>query len=118
VTAIDFRTDLVTVRDQRVASLVTDAADIPGILSADNPADSQRGGGYLKFRNDRGFPEIVIGVREFKCIGVSPPQDHPHIYINMGEADTILCPYCATRFRFDSRLTALDADPADSRFAS
>jgi len=43
------------------------------------------GSGYLKFR---------------KCIGVSPPQDHPHIYINMGEADTILCPYCGTRFRF------------------
>jgi uncharacterized Zn-finger protein len=33
--------------------------------------------GYPKFRNDRGVPEICIGVREFKCIGVSPPQDHP-----------------------------------------
>ena len=46
-----------------------------------------------------------------------PPQDHPHVYINMGEADTILCPYCATRFRFDPRLTPLDADPPDSFFA-
>jgi uncharacterized Zn-finger protein len=63
-----------------------------------------------KFRNDRGVPEIRIGVREFKCIGVSPPQDHPHVYINMGEAD-------ATRFRFDPRLTPLDADPPDSFFA-
>jgi uncharacterized Zn-finger protein len=70
-----------------------------------------------KFRNDRGVPEIRIGVREFKCIGISPPQDHPHIYINMGEADTIRCPYCATRFRFDPRLTASDADPPDSFFA-
>jgi uncharacterized Zn-finger protein len=48
------------------------------------------GSGYLKFRNDRGVPEICIGVREFECIGVSPPQGHPHVYINMGEADTIL----------------------------
>jgi uncharacterized Zn-finger protein len=48
--------------------------------------------GYPKFRNDRGVPEIRIGVREFDCIGVSPPQDHPHIYIDMGPADTILCP--------------------------
>ena len=48
------------------------------------------GSGYPKFRNDRGVPEIWIGVKEFKCIGVSPPQDHPHVYINMGEADTIL----------------------------
>ena len=51
------------------------------------------GSGYLKFRNDRGIPEIRIGVREFECIGESPPQDHPHVYINMGEANTILCPY-------------------------
>ncbi len=48
---------------------------------------SMPAGAYLKFRNDRGVCEIGIGVREFKCIGESPPQDHPHIYINMGEAD-------------------------------
>ena len=76
------------------------------------------GSGYPKFRNDRGVPEICIGVREFECIGVSPPQDHPHIYIDMAEADTILCPYCATRFRFDPRLTPLGADPPDSFFAN
>jgi uncharacterized Zn-finger protein len=28
-------------------------------------------------KNDRGVPEIWIGVREFNCI---PPQDHPHVY--------------------------------------
>ena len=61
--------------------------------------------------------EIGIGVREFECIGMSPPQDHPHVYIDMAEADTILCPYCGTRFRFDPRLTASDADPLDSFFA-
>ena len=74
------------------------------------------GGAYLKFRNNRGVREICIGVKEFKCIGESPPQDHPHIYINMGEADTILCPYCGTGFRFDPRLTLLEADPPDSLF--
>jgi uncharacterized Zn-finger protein len=72
------------------------------------------GSGYPKFRNDRGVPEICIGVKEFECIGVSPPHDHPHIYINMREADNIPCPYCGTRFRFDPRLTPLDADPPDS----
>jgi uncharacterized Zn-finger protein len=39
-------------------------------------------GAYLKFRNDWGVREICIGVKEFKCIGESPPQDHPHIYHN------------------------------------
>jgi uncharacterized Zn-finger protein len=72
--------------------------------------------GYPKFRNDRGVPEICIGVKKFECIGMSPPHDHPHIYIDMREADAILCPYCATRFRFDPRLTPLDADPPDSIF--
>lgn len=78
---------------------VTGAAECP------DPHQSQRSesmsGGYPKFRNDRGVPEIGIGVKEFMCVGESPPQDHPHVYINMGVADTILCPYCATRFRFD-----------------
>jgi hypothetical protein len=29
------------------------------------------GGSYPKFKNDR------VGVKEFVCIGESPPQDHP-----------------------------------------
>ena len=59
---------------------------------------------YAKFKNDRGVPEIKIGVREFKCAGASAPHDHPHIYLNMETSDTILCPYCATLFRYDERL--------------
>src|SRR3954470_2927545 len=70
-----------------------------------------------RFRGLRSCRPNRSGESGFKCIGVSPPQDHPHVYINMGEADTILCPYCATRFRFDPRLTASDADPPDSFFA-
>ncbi|WIM09324.1 MAG: hypothetical protein OJF58_000275 [Enhydrobacter sp.] len=72
--------------------------------------------GRPKFRNDRGVPEIRIGTREFECIGVSPPLDHPHIYIDMGAADAIRCPYCATHFRFDPRLSPAAADPPDCAF--
>jgi uncharacterized Zn-finger protein len=71
---------------------------------------------HVKFKNDWGVPEIRIGVRAFKCAGASPPQDHPHIYLNMGAADTILCPYCATLFRYDRRLGPREADPPDSLF--
>lgn len=92
---------------------IIDGIDDPTAIARARAAVSS----HPKFRNDRGTPEIRIGVREFKCIGVSPPLDHPHVYINMGEADTILCPYCATRFRFDPRLTPLAADPPDSYFA-
>jgi uncharacterized Zn-finger protein len=48
------------------------------------------GSSYPMFLNVRGVPEIRIGVREFECIGVFPPLDHPHIYINMRDEDTIL----------------------------
>jgi uncharacterized Zn-finger protein len=71
---------------------------------------------YPKFRNDRAASEIRIGVREFNCIGVSPPHDHPHVYIDMGDKDTILCPYCGTRYRYDPRLLPSEADPEDSIF--
>jgi uncharacterized Zn-finger protein len=54
-------------------------------------------GGYPKFSNDRGVPEICIGVKEFMCIGESPPQDLPHAYINMGEAGTRSCVPTARR---------------------
>jgi len=41
-----------------------------------------------------------------------PPQDHPHIYLNMGDTSEIVCPYCSTLFRFDPSLGAHEADPA------
>ncbi len=71
--------------------------------------------GYSKFKNDRGLQEIRIRTKEFECIGASPPLDHPHVYLNMGTASSILCPYCGTRFRFDP-LLAGDAAPPDSLF--
>jgi uncharacterized Zn-finger protein len=69
--------------------------------------------GYRTFRNDGGLPEIRIGVREFGCIGASPPHDHPHVFIEMGDGETILCLYCATSFRFDEGLGPDNADPPD-----
>src|SRR6185437_6174647 len=58
--------------------------------------------------NDRGLAEIRIGAKEFECIGQSPPQDHPHVFLEMGSQNEILCPYCSTLFRFDISLAALN----------
>ena len=71
---------------------------------------------YPKFHNEVGVPIVRIGCREFKCIGDKPPQDHPHIYLNMGDASEIVCPYCSTLFRFDPSLGAHEANPADCAF--
>jgi hypothetical protein len=53
---------------------------------------------------------------EFECMGDKPPQDHPHIYLNMGDASEIVCPYCSTLFRFDPTLGAREADPVDCAY--
>jgi uncharacterized Zn-finger protein len=71
---------------------------------------------YPKFHNEIGVPIVRIGCREFKCIGDKPPQDHPHIYLNMGDTSEIICPYCSTLFHFDPRLGAHEADPADCAY--
>ena len=71
---------------------------------------------YPTFHNEVGVPIVRIGCRDFKCIGDKPPQDHPHIYLNMGDASDIVCPYCSTLFRFDPSLGAHEADPADCAF--
>jgi len=34
-------------------------------------------------------PIVRVGCREFKCIGDKPPQDHPHIYLKIGDAGEI-----------------------------
>jgi uncharacterized Zn-finger protein len=71
---------------------------------------------YPKFHNEGGVPIVRIGCREFKCIGDKPPQDHPHVYLNMGDASEIVCPYCSTLFRFDQSLGSHEADPADCAY--
>jgi uncharacterized Zn-finger protein len=67
---------------------------------------------YPTYRNDDGALEIRIGTTEFACIGLAPPDDHPHIYLNMGDRKNILCPYCATAYRFDPTLGGCEASPA------
>jgi hypothetical protein len=58
----------------------------------------------------------LVGVERIDMGEVPPSRDTWVGYINMRGADIIRCPYCSTRFRFDPRLTPLDADPPDSVF--
>ena len=71
---------------------------------------------YARFHNEIGVPIVRIGCREFKCIGEKPPQDHPHIYLNMGDTSEIVCLYCSTLFHFDPSLGAHESDPADCAY--
>jgi uncharacterized Zn-finger protein len=51
--------------------------------------------GVPHFHNDPGVPVIHLGSREFMCIGAKPPFDHPHVFLDMGSDDEIICPYCS-----------------------
>ncbi|HEY8277069.1 MAG TPA: zinc-finger domain-containing protein [Methyloceanibacter sp.] len=61
--------------------------------------------------NDLGVRSVKIGVKEFQCMGASPPHDHPHVYLDMGHEAEIVCPYCSTLFILDPKLKADASDP-------
>ena len=63
------------------------------------------------FHNEPGVAVIEIGAHEFMCIGALPPFDHPHIFIDMGGGEDVLCSYCATRFVYDAALQEHEARP-------
>jgi uncharacterized Zn-finger protein len=66
------------------------------------------------FHNGMGVTAIEIGAREFMCIGAPPPYDHPHVFLDMGGAGEIICPYCSTLYRFNGKLVAGSANPAEA----
>ncbi|HLC08026.1 MAG TPA: zinc-finger domain-containing protein [Methyloceanibacter sp.] len=62
--------------------------------------------------NDQGVGRIGIGVKEFQCMGASPPHDHPHVYLDMGDDAELVCPYCSTLYVYDPALRAGESDPS------
>ncbi|MGQ4273060.1 zinc-finger domain-containing protein [Terrihabitans sp. B22-R8] len=65
------------------------------------------------FHNSGGHPLILVGAREFMCIGAAPPYDHPHVFLDMGDDSEIICPYCSTLYRYKAELPSGKAEPAD-----
>jgi uncharacterized Zn-finger protein len=70
------------------------------------------GGSIPHFQNDAGNTVVEIGVREFKCVGENPPFDHPHVYLDMGADDELVCPYCSTLYRYNASLKPNETRPA------
>jgi uncharacterized Zn-finger protein len=63
------------------------------------------------FANDDGVDRIRVGVRELQCMGARAPYDHPHVYLDMGAENEILCPYCSTVYAYDAGLSAAESVP-------
>jgi len=68
------------------------------------------------FQNDGGHSAIEIGVKEFMCVGASVPYDHPHVYLDMGDDNEKVCPYCSTLYRYNPALKASQTSPAGCIF--
>ncbi len=56
------------------------------------------------FHNQPGVPQVRVGAKEFMCVGALPPFDHPHIFIDMGDDNDAICPYCSTHYVYDADL--------------
>jgi uncharacterized Zn-finger protein len=82
-------------------------------LSVENVKISR---GVPLFFNELGVKSIEIGVPSFHCMGVLPPHDHPHVYLNMGDDIRVFCPYCSTDFRLNSALRSNETRPPNCRF--
>ncbi|MCG8558932.1 MAG: zinc-finger domain-containing protein [Hyphomicrobiales bacterium] len=70
------------------------------------------------FQNDAGVDRIRIGVKEFQCMGASPPNDHPHVFLDMGADDQIICPYCSTIYLHDPALSPHETVPPGCRYSA
>ena len=70
------------------------------------------------FHNTEGLRSIRIGSKEFQCVGALPPFDHPHVYLDMGKDNEIVCPYCSTLYQFDATLAPGTSEPLSAIYHS
>ena len=66
------------------------------------------------FQNSMGLRQIEVGAKEFMCIGAKPPYDHPHVFLDMGQAAEIICPYCSTLYSYNKSLPIGSASPIEA----
>lgn len=74
------------------------------------------GEGTPHFHNTVGHDAIEIGVKEFMCVGAKPPDDHPHVFLDMGDDEERVCPYCSTLYRYNSALKPHETKPENCLF--
>ena len=52
---------------------------------------------------------IEVDIKRVACDGGGGTLGHPKIYLEMGAANEVICPYCSRRFVFKER-TVVDAE--------
>jgi len=72
--------------------------------------------GTPHFHNDIGVERVEIGAKKFKCTGALPPLDHPHVFLDMGSDNEIVCPYCSTLYVYKAELETYEASPKECAY--
>ena len=57
--------------------------------------------------------KLFLVAKTFMCIGALPPQDHPHVFCDMGDDLEYVCPYCSTLYHYNPALAPNEARPAE-----
>jgi uncharacterized Zn-finger protein len=68
------------------------------------------------FHNSDGLPRILVGSKEFQCVGALPPFDHPHVFLDIGKDNEIVCPYCSTLYVYNPDLAPGTSEPLSAVF--
>ena len=71
--------------------------------------------GIPHFHNEPGVTLVLVGAKEFMCVGAKPPFDHPHVFLDMGADSEIICPYCSTLYRHEPKLKTSECLPAECK---
>ncbi len=72
--------------------------------------------GVPHFQNDAGVQSIEISAKRFMCCGASTPYDHPHVFLDMGSDNEIICPYCSTVYKHADDLKKGETRPEGCGF--
>ena len=72
--------------------------------------------GIPHFHNDAGVAVINIGATAFQCIGAKPPFAPPHVFLELGDEDEIVCPYCSTLYRHRASQKPSKSEPAECHY--
>lgn len=72
--------------------------------------------GVPHYHNTDGVSRIEVGSKKFMCVGALPPFDHPHVYLDMGDDNEIVCPYCSTLYVYNPTLKEGEAIPSSAVF--
>lgn len=64
------------------------------------------------------FETLYVTSKKVSCDGAKGASSHPLVYLNMGEKDFVVCPYCSKYFTIKQRASIQPAQSLKHQFKS